>query len=371
MLAAGIAHDLNNMLAPILFAAPLLRGSLTAPRDLRILDTVERSAVRGAGLVKQILGFVRTTSGEFRPTQVKHLARDLIGVIEETFPKSIQLDHHVPSNLWTVKCNSTQIHQVLLNLCVNARDAMPNGGTLRLALANCPLDAAEAAGIPGTRPGPWLMIEVGDNGTGIPPEVLEHIWTPFYTTKPPDKGTGLGLTTVRSIVASHGGGITLQTVPGQGTTFRIYLPADEVDPPTDHAEAGPASRGHGELVLVVDDDAAIRQLVALVLERHGYRIMACADGLEAIERFSELGEEVSVLVTDVDMPRLGGVALAQSLLPKYPRLRIVAMSGLSRSPTGVSDVPAIQSLAHVFLSKPFTGENLLKAVHGLLYPDKP
>jgi PAS domain S-box-containing protein len=371
MLAAGISHDLNNVLAPIIFAAPMLRSSLSTPRDLKILETLERSAERGAGLVRQILGFVRTTSGEFRPTQVKHLARDLISVIEETFPKSIQFEHLVPSGLWPVVGNATQIHQVLLNLCVNARDAMPQGGTLRLVIANHQLDEAEAALIPGTHPGPWLMIEVGDTGTGMPPEVLEHIWTPFFTTKTADQGTGLGLATVRSIVAGHGGGITLQTAPGQGTIFRVYLPAEEGAVPKVSGETARSPRGHSELVLVVDDDAAVRELATFILEGHGYHVLVCADGLEAMEQFSKHGEEVSILVTDVDMPRLGGVTLAQSLLPMFPKLRIIAMSGLAQNASGGSDVPAIRTLAHVFLNKPFAAEELLNAVHGLLHPEDP
>ncbi len=367
MLAAGIAHDLNNVLAPIVFAAPMLREHLSTPRDAKMIDTIEQSAGRGAALVKQILGFVHTTSSEFQPTQVKHLARDIASVIEETFPKSIELEQHIPSNLWPVQGNATQLHQVLMNLCVNARDAMPQGGKLRLVAANRQLDAAEAATIPGAHPGAWLVLEIGDTGTGIAPEVLEQIWTPFFTTKPAGKGTGLGLSTVRSIVLGHHGFIQLQTAAGHGTTFRVFLPAIESEviraTSTTPAEI---SGGHQELILIVDDDAAIRGIVTTILEEHGYRVVACADGVEAFAQFQAQREAIALVVTDVDMPRLGGLGLVQAILRIRPETRILAMSGLSARSTGGADLPTIQTVAHAFLRKPFKTEDLLGAVHQLL-----
>jgi PAS domain S-box-containing protein len=369
MLAAGIAHDLNNVLAPIVFAAPLLRDSLTAPRDLKILDTLERSAGRGAGLVKQILGFVHTTSGEFRPTQVKHLARDIINVIEETFPKSIRLEHEIPSDLWPVQGNATQIHQVLLNLCVNARDAMPQGGTLRFTAANCRLNAAEAGKLPGARPGDWLALEITDTGTGISPEVLEHMGTPFFTTKREGKGTGLGFSTVRSIVLSHHGFIKLETEVGRGTTVRVFLPAVEgASPQQSSASPFVTPEGHGELILVADDDKAIREMVAEILGNHGYRVLSCSDGVEAVKLIYARPGGISLVVTDADMPRLDGVALVRTLLQLRPEIRLLAMSGLSREETGGLDLTEIQKLAHAFLAKPFKPEDLLGAVHELLHP---
>jgi len=270
MLASGIAHDLNNVLAPIMFAAPLLRESLSTPRDLRILDTFKQCAERGTGLVKQILGFVHSTAGDTQPTQVKHIARDIINIIEETFPKSIELQQTIPSDLWPVLGNATQIHQVLLNLCVNARDAMPQGGTLRVTAANRRLNAAEADAIPGARPGAWLVLEVADTGTGIPPEVLERIWTPFFTTKGIGKGTGLGLSTIRGIVVNHHGFTELHTKVGRGTTFRVFLPAVESESPqTISASPFDMPDGHGELILLVDDDTAIRDIGTAILEKHG------------------------------------------------------------------------------------------------------
>ncbi|HXP62495.1 MAG TPA: PAS domain S-box protein, partial [Dongiaceae bacterium] len=368
MLAAGIAHDLNNVLAPIMFAAPLLRGSLSTARDLKILDTLSQSAARGAGLVKQILGFAHSTAGELLPSQVKHIARDIVGVIEETFPKSIELQQEIPSDLWLVLGNATQIHQVLLNLCVNARDAMPQGGTIRVTASNRRLNAAEADAIPGARPGSWVVLEVGDTGTGIPPEVLERIWTPFFTTKGIGKGTGLGLSTVRGIVANHKGFVELRTEVGRGTTFRVFLPAIE----SESSQAGSASPldipdGHGELILLVDDDAGVRHIGTAILEKHGYRVVSCVDGVEAIALFITRSAEISLVITDVDMPHLGGTELARTLSQIRPDIRLLAISGLSPDETDGSIVLAAKNVTHAFLLKPIKAEDLLGAVHRLLH----
>lgn len=369
MLAAGIAHDLNNVLAPILFAEPMLRSSLSAERDLKMLDAVAASARRGTGLVKQILGFVHSTTNEFRPTQVKHLARDVVGLIEETFPKSIRLEHDIPADIWLVQGNPTQIHQVLLNLCVNARDAMPEGGTLRFTAANRRLDATAASRIDGARPGAWLVLTVADTGAGMSVAVRERIWTPFFTTKPVGKGTGLGLTTVRSIVTGHAGFITLETAPGKGTTFTVYLPAFESAPTEKRSTTPPATyTGHGELILVADDDAAIHELIAALLENYGYRVLTCANGVEALSLFKARPNEIALVISDIDMPRLGGLALAQSLLQLRPDLPILAISGLSHQGAASLDLPTMRNLAHGFLVKPFKAEELLAAVHKLLQP---
>jgi PAS domain S-box-containing protein len=371
MLAAGIAHDLNNVLTPILGIATLLRPRLSVPRDLKMLDTLEENARRGAGLAKQILGFVRTTTGELQTTQVKTIAYDIVHVVEETFPKSIELEHDIGSDLWPVLGNATQIHQVLLNLCINARDAMPKGGTLQIIAANRRLDVEEAAAIPAARPGNWLMLEVSDTGTGIAPEVLKSIWLPFFTTKGEGRGTGLGLSTIRGIVANHGGFIELQTEVGRGSVFRVFLPAveGEVSPP---GGALPSSipRGRGELILVVDDEASIRDIVTAVLQKHGYSVLSCSDGMEAITLFKVHPDEIALVVTDVDMPNLNGVGLAKTLLRIRPDIHLIVMSGLPRSDTTSSDVTMARELAHIFLSKPFHPGDLLGAVHSLLHPEE-
>jgi two-component system, cell cycle sensor histidine kinase and response regulator CckA len=226
LLAAGIAHDFNNVLAPIIMAAPLLRRRATDPDDVRILEILEKSAARGAGLVRQILSFARGAGGKLEITQASQILRDLGDVIRASFPGSIELDMSVPDDLRAIFANPTQIHQVVLNLAVNARDAMlPRAGTLRLHAENRVLDESAARRIEGARPGTFVAIEVSDTGVGIRPEVLARIWEPFFTTKIESDGTGLGLSTVRGIVASHGGFVTVDTKVGLGTSFRVFLPA--------------------------------------------------------------------------------------------------------------------------------------------------
>jgi len=369
MLAAGITHDLNNMLAPIVIAAPLLRLSLSDPDDLKILDSIEQSAARGAGLVKQILGFAQNSGSKFQPTQVSYLLRDIVNLAVQTFPKSIEIKHKYSSNLWTVLGNATQIHQVLLNLCVNARDAMPHGGTLSIGATNRRLDESEAASIPEARPGAWLVFEVGDTGTGIPPQVLEQIWTPFFTTKSEGKGSGLGLSTVRGIVANHNGFSELHSEVGRGTTFRVFLPAVEgASPGSKSVPPFEISEGRGELILLVDDDALIRDTGAAILERHGYRVVSCADGVEAISVFSARANDISLVITDVDMPRLGGAELAAALSRIRPNIGLLIVSGLPRNKFDGPGGLAAKELTSAFLAKPFHAAELLRVVHSLLHP---
>jgi two-component system cell cycle sensor histidine kinase/response regulator CckA len=366
MLASGIAHDLNNVLAPIFLAAPMLRERASDPADIRMITTLEKSAERGAGLVRQILSFAHGVSGAHQLVQVKHLMRDTASVINETFPKNLRLADRIPGNLWPVMANATQIHQVLLNLCVNARDAMPEGGKLTLRAENCMLDDLAARGIEGATSGPWVVLHVEDSGTGISPEVLQHIWEPFYTTKETGKGTGLGLSTVRGIVENHKGFISLKTDIGRGTVFRVYLPAAEVTgKDRDSESASPiAVRGNGELVLIVDDEMQIREVASATLSHFGYRVLVAKDGTEALAQFATRSNEISVVVTDLNMPNLDGAALAKAVLQLNPKVRVLAMSGLATA----DQSPQIKRFAGAFLLKPFKAEALLQAVDGLLHP---
>jgi CheY-like chemotaxis protein len=343
----------------------MLRDHVHDPTDLRMITTLEKSAERGAALVRQILGFAHGAEGEYRVMQVKHLLRDISMFASETFPKSIRFQDFIPNNLWRVKASPTQLHQVLLNLCVNARDAMPNGGTLSLRAENVVLDEVTAAEVEGGRPGPFLAISVEDSGTGIPPEVLTKIWDPFFTTKGVGKGTGLGLSTVRGLVESHSGFVTVQTETGKGTKFRVYLPA--LDSTTEAAAiAVPAPavpRGMGELVLVVDDEVSIRNMAATILSRHGYRVLTAGDGAEAIALFAPRSKEIRLLITDLSMPKLDGAALAGVVRRLNPAIRIIAVSGLG-SAGGKSTT---KDFTNSFLVKPFRPEALLTMVHDVLH----
>ncbi len=225
LLAAGVAHDLNNMLAPMLMAVPLLRDSMPDAEGRHLLDTLEKSAQRGAVLVSQILAFAQGGNIEQRAMQPKVLLRDLSLFMSETFPKNIVVEESFPADLWMVKAIPAQIYQVLLNLCVNARDAMPNGGTLGLGAENCRLDDTTIRQVPGSRPGNFVVLRVEDTGCGIRPEVLARIWEPLAVRKGDSKETSLGLPTARSIIKRHSGFIDIRTAVGLGTEVRVYLPA--------------------------------------------------------------------------------------------------------------------------------------------------
>jgi signal transduction histidine kinase len=362
MLAAGIAHDFNNVLAPVLMGVPLLRAHLPAA-DQKILSNIESSAQRGAGLVRQIMGFAHGVAGEPQLVQPRHLLAELQGIMEQTMPRNIRVETAFARDLWSIKTNATQLHQILLNLCVNARDAMPKGGVLSLRAANHHLDAVGAASIPGARPGAYLKLEVGDTGTGIPPAVVQKMWEPFFTTKDAGKGTGLGLATVRGLVQDHGGVITLQTEPDRGTTFQILLPAfpgSESLAQGVGLEAVPC--GQGELVLVVDDDTSVRETTSAALSGHGYRTLAAADGTEALGLFAPRSLEIRAIVTDLDMPNLDGIALAKVARNLNPSVRIIIVSGS----VDAHDPRRRAPVNGAFLSKPCNGETLLRTLHDLL-----
>lgn len=363
MLAAGIAHDFNNVLAPIAMAVPLLRDRATDPQDCRILDNVEKSADRGASLIRQILGFAQGIRGAPQETQLKHLLRDLVAVLSQTFSKSIQIEEYVASELWPVKANPTHIHQVILNLCVNARDAMPQGGRLRLRATNQMIDEATAATKKGARPGAFVRLEIEDTGTGIPPEVVERMWEPFFTTKENGRGTGLGLSTVRGIVDDHEGFLILDTKVGRGTRFDIYLPAvpAAVAPPSE-VQRPKARRGSGELILVVDDDPNVRDVVSAILTRNGYRVEIANDGTKALAILAQKAVEIRLVVTDVNMPNLDGIALAKIVRSLSPSTRILTITGIIDE----YDRTEAAKLSAAVLYKPFTGEALLNAVDELL-----
>lgn len=281
-LAGGIAHDLNNVLAPILMSIDLLRLGESNPQRKNILATIERSAKRGADMVKQVLSFAKGVSGQQVDVNVGALIGEIEKITNETFLKNIQVRAEVPPGIWAVKGDPTQLHQVLLNLCVNARDAMPTGGKLFIGASNKVLDDHYAAMNMEARPGPHVIIQVEDSGMGMPPDVIDRIFEPFFTTKELGKGTGLGLSTTIAIVKSHGGFIRVYSELGVGTKFCVYLPALTVtaaEPLTLIDSDLP--RGSGELILVVDDEAAVRNITQQTLEAFGYRVLVAADGTEA------------------------------------------------------------------------------------------
>ena len=363
-LAGGIAHDLNNILQPILMTAPLLRATTSDPESREMLDTVKNCAQRGADIIKQLLTFARGEPSARVPLPVRHLLNEMSKLIQETFPKNIQLRVNVPKDLWLVLGDATQIHQALMNLCVNARDAMPDGGTLTLTAGNLILDEAFAAMMPSAKPGPHICVSVADTGMGIPPEHLGRIFDPFFTTKEIGKGTGLGLATVLGIARGHGGFVRVNSQAGKGTIFELYLPASsETKAAVSSEHETPPPRAGGELILVVDDEADVRGVIQRTLEKHGYRVLTAAEGTEAMGLFARHRAEIRAVLTDMMMPDMDGPSLVRALRHLDPQLPIVGMTGVGEK----ADIKGLETLdLLVLLTKPFNSAVLLGVLHQAL-----
>ena len=327
-LAGGLAHDLNNLLAPILMGIDLLRQLETRPDPVAVLTNMERSARRGADLVKQVLSFARGVEGERIAVHLAEIVREVRAIAQNTFPRNIAVEVEIPADLWAVTGDPTQLNQVLLNLCVNARDAMPRGGRLGVAARNLVVDALSAAFNRGVPAGRYVLLEVSDTGCGLP---VDRIFEPFFTTKEVGKGTGLGLSTVLGIVRSHGGVINVYSEPPKGSVFKVYLPAQPAGDSAGPVAAAPPEalpRGHGELILLVDDEPAILEVTQCTLETFGYRVITAEDGAQAIALFAAHPHEVAVVITDIMMPVMDGPALILALRRIDPKVRIIAASGL-------------------------------------------
>ncbi|HUL55325.1 MAG TPA: PAS domain S-box protein [Opitutaceae bacterium] len=364
MLAGGIAHDLNNVLAPIVMATQLLRLRFPDAESQKLLGTVEASAQRGAELVRQVLTFARGLEGQRLLVHPKSLVRDVEHLISETVDKSIEVVSQIEPDLWPVPGDPTQLHQVLMNLCINARDAMPQGGRLRLAIRNVRVDEQYAAMSQELRPGLYVLFEVQDTGLGIPPEIRERIFEPFFSTKQPGKGTGLGLSTARTIVKNHDGFISLESEMGRGTTFRIFLPASlETATARGTAAPIPPPRGSGETILVVDDEASILSITRHALELYGYQALTASNGAEALALFAQKRGAIAAVLTDMAMPVLDGAALIYALRKIDPNVKIIAASGLKST---VQSMEPFGLGTTAFLAKPFTAETMLHAIHAAL-----
>lgn len=354
-LAGGMAHDLNNALAPILMGTQLLRRRATDNETRELLSLMETNTHRSAEMVRQVLLFARGRGGEHEQLQLGAVAGELEKMVRETFPKNIAVESFVPGDLWPVRGNPTQLHQVLLNLCVNARDAMPSGGKLALVADNVELNAAEAAAIPEGKAGDFVSLSVSDTGTGMPPEVRAKIFEPFFTTKSEELGTGIGLSTVLRIVKAHGGFLRVDSELEQGTTFEFFLPrAIEVAPIEAVEPAKDLPRGQGELVLVAEDERAIRELMKTELTAFGYRVLTAANGAEAVALFRQHAGKVRLLITDNAMPVMDGRQVITELRALKPGLPVIFASGEG----GTEKLEGVSEL-----SKPFALEELLGAIH--------
>jgi PAS domain S-box-containing protein len=361
-LAGGVAHDLNNMLTPVF----LLLDDLSDPKQQPTPDlvaSVRVSVKRGASMLRQLLTFGRGIEGDRKPIAIAELCADLGRIINSTFPKSINLELVVPADVGDVIGDATQLHQVLLNLCVNARDAMPDGGVLRIQAAPLQIDTSNLAQWPSAQPGSHVLLEVRDSGPGIAPEIIDRIFEPFFTTKTPDKGTGLGLSTSLGIVRGHGGSITVESILGRGTAFRIALPAVASRRPSQGSQPGFDFKGDSRTVLVVEDEPLVlRTLLALLLQV-GLKVVTAADGAAGLAVFAEHRQQVALVLTDISMAGTDGLEMIRQLRQIAPMVPVLVMSGRidDKQRQRMSEL----RLQHV-INKPFTRSELLEAIRRAL-----
>jgi two-component system, cell cycle sensor histidine kinase and response regulator CckA len=364
-LASGIAHDLNNMLTPIIGVAQLLPLKFPNIDDQtkRLLQILDQSAHRGADLVRQILSFSSGVEGKLTNTQVSDILLEIQKIIQQTFPNNIELSIDLPTDLWLIAADATLLHQVFMNLCVNAHDAMPNGGKLSIAAKNVVIDENYAHMHLDAQAGSYLVVTVADTGMGIQPKILGNIFDPFFTTKEIGKGTGLGLSTALGIIKSHRGFIDVLSEIESGTRFKVFLPAiDIVAVKSITADPNPISArsklpmGQSELILVVDDEVAIQEITQVTLEVHDYRVITANDGIEAIALYAEHKHEISVVLLDMMMPSLDSATTIRTLRKLNPQVQIIAMSGLA---TNEAIDRTMKEGVKAFLAKPFTSDELL------------
>ena len=367
-LVSGIAHDLNNVMTPILMAVKLLKKDKPGVDRRALLDTAEASVERGTAMIRQLLAFAGGLDGERAPVHLKQVVKEVRSMLDHSFPKSIRVATELPDIDWPISGDATQLSQVLLNLCVNARDAMPDGGTLTIGLEGKLLTGKVASVYPGAKPGRYQVLTVTDTGTGIPADVQEKMFDPFFTTKPLGKGTGLGLSTVVGIVRSHGGFVNVYSEVGHGTKLMVYLPVQATDPPTPAALSTDTvpPPGHGELLLLIDDEPAILTLTKATLEASGYRVLTAGGGAEGLAAFRAHRSEVRLVVQDMMMPGTDGPTVMTELRREAPSLPVIAASGLK--PVGRA-AEAVAAHASAFLSKPFSDDDLLRTIARLLRPE--
>jgi signal transduction histidine kinase/CheY-like chemotaxis protein len=364
-LAGGIAHDLNNALSPIVMGLGILGEHVKDSASRKCLAVMEASAQHGAELVSQMLSFTRGVDGRRIPVNPVRILREIQSLVCDTFPKNVKFEFNPSPSVWTVTGDHSQLRQVFTNLCMNARDAMPDGGLLKIDIENIVVDEVYAGMNPDSKPGSYVVVNVTDSGTGIPAAIRDRIFDPFFTTKEIGMGTGLGLSTTMAIVKSHGGFINLNSEMGRGTTFKVYLPADTGSRAAENGIAAKPElpRGSGQMILLVDDETAIRIVAQRTLERAGYRVLIASNGAEAIALYAQDRKRISIVLTDMAMPVMDGTSTIVALRTMNPEVKIIGSSGLSTRGSVASD--AGSHIRH-FLPKPYTTETLLKAVAAVL-----
>jgi signal transduction histidine kinase len=366
-LAAGIAHDFNNILTSIIGFAELARYEPNVSVSVQTdLNHVIQQGERAANLVRQILDFARKNITAKRPLEFNGFLGDMVRLLERIIPETIRLDLEIEpgQESYTLNADATQLQQVLTNLAVNAADAMPDGGVLKFHLSRLTLRPGQRPPCPGMSLGHWLVLAVADTGVGIPVEVLSHIFEPFFTTKEVGKGTGLGLAQVDGIIKQHDGYINVESKVGQGTTFTLYLPLFHPKRPI-LPEFNPKAKfsGRGETLLLVEDDPAVLEVTQAMLKSLGYRVLTASHGLNALEIYDQHRDEIAVVVTDLTMPNMGGLALAEALQSRNHDVKILAMTGYPlKIGTGALRASGIAG----WLQKPLSLQQLAKKLDQVL-----
>ncbi len=360
-LAGGVAHDLNNVLTPILLAMDLFGKKLTSPEDRMLVDETRASAAHGAALVQQLLVFAR--GGEARRVRVDpaQALRELLPRLRRSLPSAITVEFTAPEEAWPILTDPTQFNQIVINLCSNARDAMPHGGRIGIRIRHLPRETADGSAVPGTKPGPLVGISVADTGVGIAPEIQPRIFDPFFTTKAAGEGTGLGLSMVAGIMKRHGGAVQVESEPGQGTVLHLFFPAlSEPAPVRSEPAAGPARAAGGDAILVIDDEPIVRTTLRILLERSGYRVLTADDVRGGIDRFHAHVDEIGLVITDMMLPDGLGTGVVAALRARRPELPVIAISGMMAS----GEFEELERLSPpvVCLAKPLVPEALLQAV---------
>jgi PAS domain S-box-containing protein len=372
MLSGGIAHDLNNVLQPISMFLDLLRYRLPDTESVEMLDAVDANLRRSTDLVRQILAFSSGARTEQRALNIPELISEVSTFVRSTFPKTIQFQITVPDNIHPVIGNATQLEQVLLNLCVNARDAMPDGGRIKIEVSNFYADESFVRRQAHAQPQSYVRISVSDTGHGIPRPLRKKIFEPFFTTKGPNKGTGLGLATAAGIIRNHGGFLTLETEEGCGSSFHAFLPASTgalkpISLPPSIPEVQKAN-GHGEAILLVDDESTVLKVMTRSLEKSGYRVLAAEDGDQGYALYQAHQKDVRLVITDMAMPGMDGPALISALKKINPKVKIICTSGFGSS-SGKNSPSELG--VHAILAKPCNSKVVLQAIQEALRRDPP
>jgi two-component system cell cycle sensor histidine kinase/response regulator CckA len=357
-LAGGIAHDLNNMLTPMMMSVRILKEKLKDEQSQKLITILEKNSERSANLIKQVLSFSRGVEGEYNPLQIKHIITEIEKIVKETFPRNIEIRTDIQKDIFTISGDATQLHQVIMNLCVNARDAMTNGGILNISAENFFIDKNYLQMHTEAKVGSYISITVSDTGIGIPPKILDRIFEPFFTTKEFGKGTGLGLSTAHAIVKSHNGFINVYSEVGKGTTFSVYLPAIKTEMQNVEEQKLELPVGHGELVLVAEDEDSVREITVSTLEAYEYKVLTANDGVDAVVLYAQNKDKIKVVLMDMMMPVMDGEASIRAIRKINPEVNIIVVSGLAEK----------DKLAKIerILQKPYTAERLLKTIHEAL-----